>query len=77
MKAWIPLLETQINDLNLPNIAVLLQNIPSKSCWEKCVTKILGTRPVEPGGDKMRPRTAIHVCSKLLPLSALESDPLH
>ena len=43
-KAWIPLLETQINDLNLPNIAILLQNTPSKSCWKKCVTKILGTR---------------------------------
>ena len=43
-KAWIPLLETQINDLNLPNIAALLQNIPSKSTWKKCVTKILGTQ---------------------------------
>ena len=43
-KAWIPLLQTQINDLNLPNIAILLQNTPSKSCWKKCVTKILGTR---------------------------------
>ena len=44
MKAWIPLLETQINDLNLPNIDILLQNTPSKSCWKKCVAKILGTR---------------------------------
>ena len=43
-KAWIPLLETQINDLNLPNIAALLQNTPSKSTWKKCVTKILGTQ---------------------------------
>ena len=43
-KAWIPLLETQINDLNLPNIAALLQNTPSKSTWKKCVTKILVTQ---------------------------------
>ena len=43
-KAWITLLETQINDLNLPNIAGLLQNTPSKSTWKKCVTKILGTQ---------------------------------
>ena len=40
-KAWIPLHETQIIDLNLPNIATLLQNTPSKSCWKMCVTKIL------------------------------------
>ena len=51
-KAWISLLETQINDMNLPNIAILLQNTPSKSCWKKCVTKILGTRAhLQPGGD--------------------------
>ena len=31
-KAWIPLLETEINDLNLSNIATLLQNTPAKSC---------------------------------------------
>ena len=43
-KAWIQLLETQINDLNLPNIATLLQNTPPKSCWKMCVTTILGTR---------------------------------
>ena len=43
-KACIPLLESQINDLNLPNIAILLRNTPSKSCWKKCVTKMLGTR---------------------------------
>ena len=44
LKAWIPLLETEINDLNLPNIATLLQITPSKSCWKKRVTEILGTR---------------------------------
>jgi len=43
-KAWISLLETQISNLNLPNLVILLQNIPSKSCWKKCITKILGTR---------------------------------
>ena len=43
-KVWIPLLKTQISDLNLPNIATLLQNTPSKSCWKKHVTEILGTQ---------------------------------
>ena len=42
-KSWISLLESQINELNLPNIATLIQNIPSKSCWKMCFRKILGT----------------------------------
>ena len=35
--------ESQINDLNLPDIATLIQNTPSKSCWKRCIKKILGT----------------------------------
>ena len=27
-----------------PTLAYILQNTPSKSCWKKCVTKILGIR---------------------------------
>ena len=42
-KSWISLLESQINELNLPNIATLIQNTPSKSCWKRCIRKILGT----------------------------------
>ena len=42
-KSWITLLESQINELNLPNIATLIQNTPSKSCWKRCIRKILGT----------------------------------
>ena len=42
IKSWIPLLESQINDLNLPDIATLIQNTPSKSCWKRCIKKILG-----------------------------------
>ena len=42
-KSWITLLESQINELNLPNIATLIQNTPTKSCWKRCIKKILGT----------------------------------
>jgi len=43
-KAWISLLEAQMDELNLPGVATLMQNTPSKSCWKRCITKILGTR---------------------------------
>jgi len=32
-----------MDELNLPSIATLMQNTPSKSCWKRCITKILGT----------------------------------
>lgn len=38
------LLESMIDDLNLPNIAILIQNTHSKSCWNRYSRKILGTR---------------------------------
>ena len=43
-KAWISLLEAQMDELNLPSVATLMQNTTSKSCWKRCLTKILGTR---------------------------------
>ena len=42
-KSWIPLLESEINDLNLPNITMLFQNTPSNSCWKRCIKNILAT----------------------------------
>ena len=42
-KSWISLLQSQINELNLPNITTLIQNTPSKSCWKRCIREILGT----------------------------------
>jgi len=42
--AWISLLEAHMDVLNPPSAATLLQNTPSKSCWKRCITKILGTR---------------------------------
>ena len=42
-KSWISLLESQTNELNLPNVTTLIQNTPSQSCWKRCIRKILGT----------------------------------
>ena len=42
-KSWISLLESQINELNLPNITTLIQNTTTNSCWKRCIRKILGT----------------------------------
>ena len=36
--------EAQMDELNLPGVTTLMQNTPSKSCWKRCITKILGTR---------------------------------
>ena len=67
-----------VQDLNLPNIAILLQSTPFLSCWKKWVIKILElklTYTCWTRRRQMRPRTIIHVCSELL-LLCLENDPL-
>ena len=54
------------------SVQELLEKVCNQDPW-----KSSSPTPVEPGRDKMRPRTVIHVRSKLLlSLSTLESDPL-
>jgi len=33
-----------MDELTLPSVTTLMQNTHSKSCWKRCITKILGTR---------------------------------
>ena len=70
IKSWIPLLESQINDLNLPDIATLinskysfqelLEKMHYKDSWNSC-----SPTPAEPGRSQERPRISLNVRPQL------------
>ena len=64
--SWIPLLEPQINDLNLPNIAMLIQNTPPRAVGKGAAKR---SAPGEPsrGQEQLGILLLTLVCSTALP----------